>query len=402
MLRKMRWRFVCAAMAAIVAVTLVLVAVINLVNYSATTSRLDSTIDSLSRFSAAPADAPSSPAAPGQAPGMPQEARYATRFFIVELDAQNTPQQVFTDYVATVTKQQARQYAQNVLSQGKKKGFYLGFRYRIMEEQVIFLHAGMELQSTKTLAMVSLLVALGSLAVVFLLVVLFSKKATGPYARALIRQKQFITDASHELKTPLTSIATSADVLALEQENNEWVTNIQRQTLRLSKLVGDLISLSRLDEEAPLPEKLPFSLSEAAWETVEPFAAQAGAQGKQFTQHIEDSLTLCGDRASIQQMLSILLDNALKYSTPQGTIRLEVYRRHNSCYICVYNTCQIDNPADLVHVFDRFYRLDSSRSSATGGTGVGLSIAQAIVQAHGGKIGVKTDNGKSVVFQVVL
>lgn len=128
------------------------------------------------------------------------------------------------------------------------------------------------------------------------------------------QQKRFITDASHELKTPITSIATSADIAAMEHEGDEWIANIQKQTMRLARLVNDLVALSRLDEETPFPEKCGFSLSDAVWEAAEPFAVLAKAEGKRYKQRIEEGLVMYGNRDSIQQMVSILLDNAIKYS----------------------------------------------------------------------------------------
>ena len=188
----------------------------------------------------------------------------------------------------------------------------------------------------------------------------------------------------------------------MEYEGDEWVENIQKQTARLTRLVSDFVVLSRLDEETPFPEKCEFSVSEAAWETAEPFVSLAEADHKHYTQHIEENLKLVGDRSSFQQMLSILLDNAFRYSTPEGEIRLNIFRRHNKLYIEVYNTCELEDVKDLDRLFDRFYRPDESRSANTGGTGIGLSMAQAIVETHGGKITVKSTDGSSILFTVIL
>ena len=216
------------------------------------------------------------------------------------------------------------------------------------------------------------------------------------------RQKRFITDAGHELKTPLTSIATSADIAAMEYEGDEWIANIQKQTARLTRLVSDLVTLSRLDEEMIIYDKMVFSLSDAAWEIAEPFASLAKAGGKTYIQNIEDRLEMEADRNSIQQLLSILLDNALKYSDEGGKIRLDIYRSHNRICMKVFNTCELQGITDLERLFDRFYRPDESRSTNTGGTGIGLSMAQAIVEAHGGKITVNSTDGKTIIFTVVI
>ena len=144
--------------------------------------------------------------------------------------------------------------------------------------------------------------------------------------------------ASHELKTPLTAISTSADVLAMESGENEWVQNIQSQSGRLSRRISSLVTLCRLDEENPFPERTEFSLSDAVWEIAEPFSSLAAAKGKEYTQYIEDGITITGGRTAIGQLVSILLDNAIRYSADCGVIRLHVCRSGKSAEIEVYFT----------------------------------------------------------------
>ena len=190
-------------------------------------------------------------------------------------------------------------------------------------------------------------------------------------------QKQFITDASHELKTPLTSISTSLDVIEIEHGEDEWTENIRNQTTRMTKLVGELVALSRLDEIKPLPAKENFSVSNAAWEIVEVYQPQAKAREKKFDVEIQDDVFMIGEKDAIQQMLSVLLDNAIRYSNEKGEIRFSLKKSKNKVRIEVFNTCHFDTPPDVNRLFDRFYRPDSSRNSDTGGNGVGLAIAKA-------------------------
>jgi len=240
------------------------------------------------------------------------------------------------------------------------------------------------------------------LLLVFLLVLLFSGRAIRPIANNIRRQKQFITDASHELKTPLTSISASADVLSLEYGEDEWVDNIQKQTGRMTKLVSELVTLSRLDEDTPLPNKELFSLSNAAWEIVEVYQPQAKAHGKTFTADIQDGISLFGEKTAVQQMFSVLLDNAIRYSNPDGDIRFSIHKKRNKVRIEVFNTCRYDVPPDVSRLFDRFYRPDSSRSSETGGTGIGLAIAKAVAETHGGAISASCPKGDTMTITVVL
>lgn len=267
---------------------------------------------------------------------------------------------------------------------------------------VVFLNIFEDIQAGRSLLAATVIIGIASLLAVFVLVVVFSGRAIRPYIRNIERQKRFITDAGHELKTPLTSIATSADIAAMEHGDDEWIANIRKQSARLAKLVGELVTLSRLDEEEPLPEKALFSLSDAAWEIAEPFSVRAKAEGKSCSQQIEDHLELTGDRNMIQRMLSILLDNALRYSGPGGEIRMDIYGKRGRIYMEVSNTCGQQEIPDLERLFDRFYRPDDSRSSHTGGFGIGLSIARAVAQAHGGKITAQKREEGRILFRVVI
>lgn len=405
MLSKMRRRFIASAMAAMGAVTLVLLVAVNLWNYTITTDRLDDTIDALMTTGQEPYSGSSSFTLPDIFGSDSPETKYMTRYFAVVYDSDGDALRVFSDYIATVSAQQALYYASDALSTGHMQGYYGDYRYCVKSgaaaSAVIFLNASPEQKSMKTLLTVSLMVAAASLLLGFALVAAFSKKAIAPYVRNMELQKQFITDAGHELKTPLTSISTSADVLKMENGDNEWVDNIQKQTVRMSKLVKNLVTLSRLDEGVPLPDMTEFSLSDAAWEAAEPFTMRAKAQGKSFSQSISPGLAMKGDMAAVQQLISILLDNAFKYSDENGEIRLSVYPQHKNNIIEVYNTCPPDSLGDIDRFFDRFYRADSSRKY-DGGTGIGLAIAKATAQALGGSINAETADGRSIVFKVIL
>lgn len=407
MLKKIQRRFILAAMAAFGVVMLVLIVGINGANYYRTTFMQDHQAEGLLEHERRVFEHPRTPPRPiKEIPGGGPEAEFTTRFFAVHCDTDGSIKAMSRDYISSVDDKTAREYTQAVLSKGKERGYYGDYRYLVREDAsgviVLFLNVAVPLQFMRSLLLVSLVIGCVSLFLVFVLVVLFSRRAIRPYVQNMERQKRFITDAGHELKTPITSIATSADIAAMEHEGDEWIANIQKQTARLANLVGELVALSRLDEEMPFPEKSRFSLSEAAWETTEPFAVLAKANGKNYSQKIEENLTLFGDRNSIQQMISILLDNAVRYSDKEGVIRLDIYRRRGRICVEVFNTCNLVDVSDLDRMFDRFYRMDESRSKLTGGTGIGLSMVKAIVEAHGGRVRVKSPDGKTICFRIVL
>lgn len=407
MLKKLQRRFILAAMAAFGTVMLLIIAGINVANYYRTTMMQDRLArDLLEHGRAVFAKPESPPPRRGPVPGNDPEAAFTTRFFTVYCDEDGTIRAVSRDYIFSVDEKTAEVYTEAVLSGGKEKGYYEGYRFLVSRDErgisVLFLNAAIQIQSMRSLFWVSLAIGAASLLMVFFLVALFSGRAIRPYVKNIERQKRFITDAGHELKTPITSIATSADIAAMEHEGDEWIENIRKQAVRLTKLAGDMVALSRLDEETPFPEKSRFSLSEAAWETTEPFAVLAKAQGKSYSQDIEENLTVYGDRNAVQRMISILLDNAVKYSDGEGNIHMKIYRRRGKNCIEVSNTCDLPDVSDLDRLFDRFYRPDESRSTLTGGTGIGLSMVQAIAEAHGGKAAVKSPDEKMICFKVVL
>lgn len=407
MLKKIQRRFILAAMAAFGTVMLLILAGINAVNYYRTTSMQDHLAMELLTHERTARSGPEAPPPPvREKRGRDSETAFMTRFFTVHCDADGGIKEVLRDYISSVDEETAKAYAQAVLLKGREKGYYKNYRYLVSRSEkgisVLFLNTSIQLQSMRTLLFVSLATGVCSLLMVFFLTLLFSRRAVMPYMKNIEQQKRFITDAGHELKTPLTSIATSADIAAMEHEGDEWIQNIRRQTARLTKLVGDMVTLSRLDEETPFPEMSRFSISEAAWEAAEPFAVLAKAQGKTYSQRIEEGLILYGDKNAIQRMISILLDNAVRYSDDGGEIRMQLYRRRGRVCIEVSNTCNLPDVSNLDRLFDRFYRLDESRSSLTGGTGIGLSMVRAIAETHGGKATVQSDDGTKICFRVVF
>ena len=402
MLKKMRRRFILAAMAAFVTVVVTLLCFINTRNYRFVSQQLD---DALSRI--AEVDRMGLPQPEKELLGnrndFPKEVTYLFRYFSVAYDLGGNATGVDQRFGASISREQAEQFAAEVLSSGKTHGYYRDYRYLVDVREdgvaVLFLNAEQVLKFIHGMLRVTVIIALGCLGVVFILVVIFSRRAIMPYMRNMEAQKQFITNASHELKTPLTAISTSADVLAMEYENDEWVQSIQAQAAKLAKLINNLITLSRLDEENPFPVRTAFSLSDALWETAEPFSHVAQAKGKTLRLDIENDLTCVGDHMAIQQMISVLLDNALKYAADGGTIRLTARRTGKKAEIAVANPAE--SIPDVSRLFDRFYRADESHSNTVSGTGIGLSIARATAEAHGGTIRAEAKGGE-IIFTVRL
>ena len=407
MIKQMRRRFILAAMAAFFAVILMIAVLVNIFNYISTTDRLDKTLEAVLRFEEGSDTRPFDPGRPPQERFMgleDVEANYMTRFFTVSFDENGDVIFASTDHIAAIDREEEVRYAGEVLKKNRKRGYMEAYRYAVDERDgtttVSFLNAVREQQFMRSLLLLTLIVSFISLAVTYVLVWFLSKRAMRPFESNIRQQKQFITDAGHELKTPLTSISTSVDVIRMEHGDDEWTDNIKKQTARMSTLVGELVTLSRLDEDMPLPLKEQFSLSDAARETVEVYEPEIRACGKKLTVELEENVLIFGDREAIRKMFSVLLDNAVRYSDENGEIRVNVRKKKNRAVAEVFNTCDYEKPPDVERLFDRFYRPDESRSTKTGGNGVGLSIARAVVTAHGGKISAICPSGKTMTIRI--
>lgn len=407
MLKKIRWRFIGSAMAAFTAVILMLLCFINVWNYHSVTNQQD---DALQRISER--DNQGAPDFPDKKPPKGKgehyfsaEVQYSLRFFSVHYNTDGEFLRADQDHIASLDEETEKEYAQTALGSGKTSGYKYGYRFLVYETDtekvVLFLNSEREIQTMNSLFWITVAIAGVSLVIVFGLVVLFSRRAIRPYAKNMEAQKQFITNASHELKTPLTAISTSADVLALEYEEDEWVQNIQTQSTRLSKLITSLVALSRLNEENPFPEREEFSLSDAIWESSEPFVHLAKANGYEYLQDIEDDIRIVGNQTAIQQMISILLDNAMKYAAKDAPIELKLGKCGKKAEIIVSNKCEAGRIPDVSRLFERFYRGDQSHSPQISGTGIGLSIVKATVDAHGGRISAAIEDER-IVFKILL
>lgn len=337
---------------------------------------------------------------------MNEETRFETRYFVVKVNEDNSVREIDTSHIAAVTSSDAIEYAEDILQGGKTKGYKGIYKYEVIEESygkmIIFVNSRAQVQSATVFLLISCAVALMTLLVVFVLVSVLSRKAIKPIINTLEKQKQFITDAGHEIKTPLAIISANVDVLEITSGNNEWVSSIRNQTLRLDKLVKNLLTLSKMEEGNIEMMYYDFDFSEAVYEITKSFEAIATSKNKTLELDIQRGITFHGDLESIHQLISTLVDNALKYSNNGGLIKVSLKGLKKGSKLEIYNTADSVDKQNLNKLFDRFYRTDSSRARETGGYGIGLSIARSIVEAHHGKISVKSEDGVSICFTIVL
>ena len=224
-----------------------------------------------------------------------------------------------------------------------------------------------------------------------------------PTIRNMEQQKQFITNASHELKTPLTVISTNMELMEMEDEENPWIKSTQKQTAAMRRLVDELVYLSRMEEENPPLTIEKLDAGKLLEETAEPFVSMAEYSGREMIVGAEEGLQMTGDRASLQRLMSTLCDNAVKYACA-GPIRAEI-RSEGKNNILLRVSNPVEEPMTRLQceqLFNRFYRVDESRNKdKKSGFGIGLAIAAAIAEKHGGKISAAMEDDQ-IVFTCIL
>lgn len=400
MIRKLKIKFTVLSMTALLVLLCVIVAGMNILNYNAVVQDADDILGvlSLNRGSFPDFDGDKK----GDMPkNMSPETPYESRYFSVLMTDDAEVILIDTSRIKAVDTKEAITYAEEAIQRNTSRGFIGNYRFFCDANgetiRLTFLDCGRKLDSFRTFLLASIAMALGGFAIFFFVILFFSGKILRPVAESYEKQKRFITDAGHEIKTPLTIIKADIDVLEMELGENEWLEDIQKQSQRLSSLTNDLVYLSRMEEaDTPLP-MIEFPLSDVVSETAASFQALAQTQEKDFQCEIQPMLSLNGSEKAIRQLVNILLDNALKYSPAQGHVSLSLQKQGRQIRLTVFNTTASPvSKENLGQIFERFYRMDASRNAQTGGYGIGLSIAKAIVTAHNGKIRAATQDGQSL------
>lgn len=338
-----------------------------------------------------------------------RESQYETRFFSIAYAGDGTYNVIDMAHIASVSESDAVSLAQEAVGTGKTSGFLSGYMFSVRTTGdatiVTFLNCETKLNALRSLAYISGITCLSGILLALLFVALFSKKAIQPLIENVEMQKQFITNAGHELKTPVTVISANMDILSQDLGKNEWVAGTQKQVGLLRKLINELIFLSRMDEAEGNVEQQRFCLSEALVDTASPFVAMAEFEGKALTVVAAPDIWMRGDEGMIRRLISLLLDNAVKYAPENDAIRLALRTDGKRIVLETENalTETMDENA-LSRLFDRFYRADPARSkeNGKGGYGIGLTVAKAIAERHGGEISARIMPSGKIRFVCIL
>ena len=407
MIKQLKRKFIALSMGALLILLAVVLTGMNIMNYASAVRQTDEILSLLAhnkgRFPEQGNDKGDRPLPPHMSPELPYEARY----FTVLMDENGAVLQIDTSRIAAVDSAQAAEYAQRVWKKGEDWGFLLNYRYRVSEEgkgvRILFLDAGRTMDSLKTFLVSGILMAAVSYLLIFAVVVVVSGRIVRPIAESYAKQKRFITDAGHEIKTPLAIINANTDLLEMDIGEHESLEEVRNQTKRLTVLTNDLVQLAKMEEAEGKMTLTDLPLSETVEKAAAAFRASAQIQSKDYACEIAQGLHIKGNQKGIEQLVSILLDNAMKYSPEGGRILLSLEKGTRSARLAVYNTAsyKIDREK-TAHLFDRFYRMDDSRNSQSGGHGIGLSLALAIAKAHNAKILAETEDERSLIVTVIF
>lgn len=409
MVKQLQKKFIISAMTAVTILLVVLIGGINVFNYLTTSGDNDRLMEMLcysfetsTKWNADTTDNTQPPQSiNGTKPpddkknnGFGRHDKNAVdsaRYAAVAIDKNGNIIRTDVTHISSLTEEEAAAIAEALKNTAAGTGTYSGFQYRISETKraegkvIILLDNGMQISSFFTVLFISVGAGIFGWLMMLLLVILLSRKTIAPVARSIEKQKQFVTNAGHEIKTPLAIILANTDAMELHNGENKWSKNIRAQTLRLSGLMQNLLMLAKMDESSTKLTMCEFDISTAAEDTVGAFIEPAALKGIMIEQDIKKGIRLSGNRDSIVQLMTVLLDNAVKYTESGGVIRAELYGSEKNITLSIANTCEpIDHPEKL---FDRFYRGDSARTQKNGGYGIGLSVAQAaIAELHKGSI----------------
>lgn len=413
MIKVLQKKFVFTAMIVVSILLLILLGTINVVNIVMVRNETDKT---LAMISAADGNFDHIQPPPNSTPPSdfriePKDERdkfLSSNFFIVRLNGNG--QVIFTDVSRTslVDEASAKELALKILDEGASAGKIGKYRYQIsnsrMENEtvIVFLDASEEILSYVRVLFLSGGIGIVCWILMLLIVIFLSKKVIRPIAENIERQKQFVTNAGHEIKTPLAIILANTEAMELYNGENKWSKNIREQTVRLNGLMKNLLLLAKMDEGAAEIIKTEVSLSELVSENVRVFAEPFNLRNITLQTEIQPNVIIKANKEQMSQLISILFDNASKYTNDSGTVIVSLQKSDKRIKLLIKNSCEKLPDTSPHKLLDRFYRDDKARTQKTGGYGIGLSVARSIAEANRGSIAVEYEKPNFVSFTVKL
>lgn len=408
MIKKLRWKFIAVAMISIIVVLMAIIGTITLINYNKTVDNIDKVltvlVDNDGKFNGLDfgddnlkntdvnnnKDNLNHQKDYGE---FTKETPYWTRFFSVKFTNSNPAPAVDTSMIASVSKEEAINMAKETIDSNSMIGFYGAYRYKVKIADdfklVVFVDCTKEMRSIRYFVFTGTWISLVGIIAVFIIVFIFSKIVFNPVKRTYDKQKRFVTNAAHELKTPLTIISANNELIDAEYNSLDETQAIDKQVKKLTIMINNLTLLSKLDEEdknVDLKEKV--DLTKLSNDLIEPFKVIFESRNIKFNFFVDDNCYIKGNTNLISQLLSLLIDNANKYALTY--IDFEVRIVGKGVELKTSNDADIDekNPNLLL---ERFYRNDKARGKIEG-SGIGLSVVNEIVKLHKGTIKLNASN----------
>lgn len=405
MTKTLQRKFIVTAMIAVSVLLLVLLGGINIANAFYTSQQTDRLLNVISRKEASePISSYSDEFYGFLQPPITEDTTNSAVYFVVKSNSTGSVVKVDLTRIASVSEERAVEIAAQAFGGNRLEGKIDEYKYKITSSSdggltATFIDVSSQSYSIFRVFILSVLGGALCWALMLLLVVKLSKKAILPIARNMEQQRQFVTDAGHEIKTPLAIIMANTEAMELYNGSNKWTENIKGQTKRLSGLMQDLLSLAKLDEKRDSLVFEDVDMSQTMETEIQQFEEPGALKGVKIDKNIEDGVRVRANREYITRLMSILMDNAVKYALSDTDIGVTLKKESGKMVLQVKNKCDNLKEEDVSRLFDRFYMTDSARTQKNGGYGIGLSAAKAIADIHKGSIDARLEKGDTAVFE---
>lgn len=410
MIKTLQRKFIVTAMTAISVLLLLLLGTINILNIYYVGNQVDKKLEMISQNEGNPDNIPM---APGEMPprgpyGMKNDydTFMSSNFFVVRFDRNGDIVYSDVSRISSVSEEEAKELAEKVYTQNDLSGKIDSFEYMVRDSRmgfgkvVVFLDTSGDIYSYIRVLFLSAAIGIACWLLMLLFVILLSKQAIRPIAENMEKQKQFVTNAGHEIKTPIAIIQSNTEAMELYNGENKWSKNIKEQTVRLNELMKNLLTLARMDESSTNLIQSDFSLSQLLADHIECFRETLELRRITLQTSIQPMISFRANQEHITQLISALMDNTVKYTNEGGNVFVSLEGNDKRIKLQFKNTCQQLPPVPPDKLFDRFYRADEARTQKNGGYGIGLSVAHSIAEIYKGRISAEYENGNTIVFTI--
>lgn len=404
MQNKLRKKFIFISMSSVFVVIFLIAVIINTTIYVQLNAKSDEIINILSENNGRFPRGTSSSDEYILPSKMSKEIPFSTRFFSLRVDKEFNTNNIDINNIFVVNKENAVDFASRIIELDDMSGYFDNFKFLVTEHSygklIVFVDCTEDLEMLRVVFIASVSICFMAFISIFILIFVFSERAISPIVLSYDKQKRFITDVSHELKTPLTIIKTNNEVIEIVNGETEWSQNINSQVNKLSNLISNLISLAKVDEQENILEKDDFSLSDAVFDCGGQFDLVATNENKELVLDVQDDINYNGDEGALRQVICILIDNSIKYANTNSIITVALKKNGDKIRFTITNYTDGIKKGKHNVLFERFYRSDESRN--TTGYGIGLSIAKSIIEKHKGRIKAESSSEGKISFTIDL